>query len=367
VRSESVRRSVGHDVVTLGEPLVQLSPPSGGGLQTTGTLEVHPAGAEMNVAVGLARLGHRSAFIGRVGTDPFGSRILSELRSAGVDVSAVHQDPDRLTGVYLKDHTGTGTRVYYYRQGSAASAMSPADLGTVTAPSRWMHVTGVTAALSDSCAALLDEILTARPRRARISFDVNHRPALWPIARAGQALLDLARRADLVFVGRDEAAELWGTGSAEDVRRLLPDVPVLVVKDAAAGATSIRGGQVTTVPSLPVRVVEAVGAGDAFAAGYLSATLADAEERTALRWGHLFAARTLLSVADQADPPPPDLLAEAARREDSWWRGRELMQHAYLRGGQVSAGAVASGPGAAELRDGPEAAHARRAREQQEV
>jgi 2-dehydro-3-deoxygluconokinase len=320
------------EIVSLGEPLVQLSPPSGRRLQTTGALEVHTAGAEMNVAVGLARLGHRSAFVGRVGDDPFGARILDELRSAGVDVSAVRQDPRRPTGVYLKDHDGTGTSVYYYREGSAAAAMCPADLGSVPAGPRWLHVSGITAALSPSCAELLEALLGDRPGRVRVSFDVNHRPSLWQSARAARVLLDLARRADLVFVGRDEAAELWGTGSVEDVRRLLPEVPAVVVKDAGAGATSMRGSRVTTVRSLPVRVVEAVGAGDAFAAGYLSATLGQTDERTALRWGHLFAARALLSVADQVEPPPPDLLAEAARRDDSWWCGPELMRHAYLRG-----------------------------------
>jgi 2-dehydro-3-deoxygluconokinase len=320
------------DVVSLGEPLVQLSPPSGRTLQATGTLEVHTAGAEMNVALGLARLGHRSAFVGRVGEDPFGARILDELRSAGVDVSGVRQEPLLPTGIYLKDHDRTATSVYYYREGSAAAAMSPADLGSVPASPSWFHVSGITAALSPSCAALLDALLEDRPGRARVSFDVNHRPGLWPPRRAGQVLLALARRADLVFVGRDEAAELWGTGSADDVRRLLPDVPAVVVKDAGAGATSMRGAQVTTVRSLPVEVVEAVGAGDAFAAGYLSATLGETDERTALRWGHLFAARALLSVADQVEPPPPDLLAEAARREDSWWCGPELMRHAYLCG-----------------------------------
>ncbi|MEX5717795.1 sugar kinase [Geodermatophilus maliterrae] len=322
----------GPDVVTVGEPLVQLSPPSGRRLQEAGTLDVHTAGAEMNVAVGLARLGHRCAFVGRVGADPFGARILDELRGAGVDVSAVRRDPVRPTGVYLKDHDRGTTSVYYYREGSAAAAMGPADLGSVAASPRWFHVTGITAALSASCAALLDDLLAARPGRARISFDVNHRPGLWPDARAGQVLLDLARRADLVFVGRDEAARLWGTDTADDVRRLLPEVPVLVVKDAAAAATSMRGRQVTTVASLPVPVVEAVGAGDAFAAGYLSATLAETDERTALRRGHLFAARALLSVADQVEPPPPDLLADAADRDDSWWGGAELLQHPYLRG-----------------------------------
>ena len=362
--SEAVQYAAGHDVVTLGEPLVQLSPPAGRDLEGAETLEVHTAGAEMTVAVGLARLGPRSAFVGRVGRDPFGARILAELRSAGVDVSGVRQDPQRPTGIYLKDHDATRTNVYYYREGSAASAMGPADLGSLTASARWLHVTGVTAALSDSCAALLEELVDTPSPRPRISFDVNHRITLWPSSRAAQPLLELARRADVVFVGRDEAGELWGTDTAEDVRRLLPDVPVLVVKDAGEGATSMRGGQVTRVRSLPVRVVEAVGAGDAFAAGYLSATLSDADERTALRWGHLFAARTLLSVADQVDPPPPDLLAEAARRGDSWWRGAELMQHSYLRGPRWPVAAAAH---AAEARrEGSMVAHARIHAEQQE-
>ncbi len=228
------------DVVALGEPLVQLAPPSGGRLRTTGALEVHTAGAEMNVALGLARLGHRSAFVGRVGRDPFGARILDELRSAGVDVSGVVEDPRRPTGIYLKDHDGSRTSVYYYREGSAAAAMSPADLESVPSSARWFHVSGITAALSPSCAALLDALFQARPGRALVSFDVNHRPGLWPAAQAGEVLLELARRSDLVFVGRDEAAGLWGTGGTQDVRRLLPDVPVVVVKDAAAGATSVR-------------------------------------------------------------------------------------------------------------------------------
>lgn len=322
------------EVVTVGEPLIQLCPPRGRRLGTTDSLELHLAGAEMNVAVGLARLGHRSAFVSRVGTDPLGDRILEELRAAGVDVSAVRRDPRRPTGVYFKDHDGHRTGVHYYREGSAAAAMGPADLSGVPAGPRWFHVTGITAALSPSCAELLEGLLAARPSGTRVSFDVNHRAGLWPDGSAGEALLALARRADLVFVGRDEAAGLWGTDTVADVRRLLPDVPALVVKDAGTGATSVCGERVTTVPALPVHVVEPVGAGDAFAAGYLSAVLGDAGARTALRYGHLFAARALLSVADQVDPPPPDLLAAATDRDDGWWGGSALLDHPYLRAPQ---------------------------------
>jgi len=101
--------------------------------------------------------------------------------------------------------------------------------------------------------------------------------------------------------------------------------------DAAVAAASLCGRQVTPVPSLPVFVVEAVGAGDAFAAGYPSSPLAGTDERTALRAGHLFAAHALLSVADQVEPPPPDPLADAADRDDAWWGGADRLQHPHLR------------------------------------
>lgn len=311
---------------------MQLSPPRGGRLEVAGTLEVHTAGAEMNVAVGLARLGHRSAFVSRVGADPFGARIVNELRGAGVDVSNVREDPHRPTGIYVKDYDGARTSMYYYREGSAAAGMSSTDVPSLPVGPRWFHVTGITAALSPTCAALLDDLLAPRPDRVAVSFDVNYRPSLWSATQAAPALLGFARRADLVFVGRDEASALWGAGDADDVWRLLPDVPRLVVKDAAVGATSIRGDDFVTVPSLRVPVVEPVGAGDAFAAGYLSATLDAADERTALRGGHLFAAGALLTVADQVEPPPPELLTAAGRHDDSWWENTALLEHPYLRG-----------------------------------
>ena len=117
-------------------------------------------------------------------------------------------------------------------------------------------------------------------------------------------LLDLARAADLVFVGRDEAEQLWQASTADQVRALLPDVPLLVVKDADVGATSYTGARRVFVPAPRVDVVEAVGAGDAFAAGFLSGLLDDRTPEECLRLGHIMAAATLLSVADLAPFPP---------------------------------------------------------------
>ena len=131
-----------------------------------------------------------------------------------------------------------------------------------------------------------------------MSFDVNYRPGLWPVAVAAPALLALARRCDLAFVGRDEAEVLWGTTTADQVRALLGASARLVVKDGPAGAHAFHSGLRHFVPARRVEVVEPVGAGDAFAAGYLAAELAGDPPTAALHQGHRFAARALVTTGD---------------------------------------------------------------------
>ncbi|WP_228022597.1 sugar kinase [Streptomyces acidicola] len=299
------------DVVCLGETMAVLAPPDALPLADQPALRLSIGGAESNVACGLAALGHRAAWLSRVGDDPFGQRILTELASRGVEVSAVGTDPLHPTGVYFKDPGPDATRTHYYRRGSAASHMGPE---VARAPelhdTRIVHLSGITAALSDSCARLLEEIVVGRtpwtgdvsgtPSRPIVSFDVNHRPALWRDrgADAAQPLLDLARAADIVFVGRDEAEALWDTARPDEIAALLAPAPLVVVKDAEHGATSYSAGSRTFAPTPPVEVVEPVGAGDAFAAGYLSGVLHDHDEMTRLRLGHLTAAAVLRSRDD---------------------------------------------------------------------
>jgi 2-dehydro-3-deoxygluconokinase len=162
-----------------------------------------------------------------------------------------------------------------------------------------VHVSGVTAALSASCEQFVDDLFVrAHAHGVRVSFDVNHRPALWPDGGAADVLLDLARRADVCFVGRDEAEAVWGTSTADDVRALLPQVPLLIVKDGAIGATAFSQASRVFVPAPRVEVVEPVGAGDAFAAGALAALLRAPDLEPALAAGHERAALTLRSPHD---------------------------------------------------------------------
>ncbi|MDN3242725.1 sugar kinase [Glycomyces tritici] len=294
------------DVLCLGESMIVLAPAAAEPLRGAVDLHMGVAGAESNVAVALARLGARAAWCGKTGDDPLGRRIRDVLDDAGVDCALVQTDPDRPTGVYFKDPGPGGTRVHYYRRGSAASTMRPGHLAGIDAP-RLLHLSGITPVLSDTCAALVDELLIDRALDpALVSFDVNYRPALWPVSEAGPALRRLADAADIAFVGLDEAQVLWGTATAEDVRELLPGAGVLVVKDGGNGVTAFEGGKAVFAPAEPVDVVEPVGAGDAFAAGFLYGRLREASLEASMRLGHRLAAGALQTVGDLAPPPPPE-------------------------------------------------------------
>lgn len=319
----------GPDVVCVGETMAMLSPSDFRPLAVQSVLNLTVGGAESNVACALTALGHRAAWMGRVGADPFGERILADLAARGVDVAAVEYDPVHRTGVYFKD-TGPGpqhTEVHYYRHDSAASHMGP-ELARhpLLARARLLHLSGITAALSDNCAELVEELVTRRAVTGPVvSFDVNHRAALWPGGRdhAARTLLRLARAADVVFVGRDEAEALWGTRKPEEVRDLLAPTPLVVVKDAGHGATSYdrQGSDVAEVfvPAPRSRVVERVGAGDAFAAGYLAALLEGRDAAGRLRLGHLVAAATLATRADIPTVPSRPELDRLLALDDAAW------------------------------------------------
>ncbi|WDG29014.1 sugar kinase [Streptomyces sp. CA-278952] len=372
------------DVVCLGESMVTFLPSQPGRLADVPSFGRGIGGAESNVACALAAAGHRAAWVGRVGADGFGDHLVETIASYGVDTSAVRRDPVRPTGIYFRTATDRGTdthEVAYYRAGSAASAMSPDNVPYEDLlAGRVLHLSGITAALSADCLALLRELTAARPGRPLVSFDVNHRPHLW---RGGDAdasvLLELARRSDLVFVGEDEAEEAWGIVGAEAIRAALPEPAVVVVKRGSAGATvfasglrpgprsSIAGGAenapasrsaeggvaenapasrsaegggagnaagagstgaggaesaadtVTLVPALRVDVVAAVGAGDAFAAGFLSATLRGLPVRDRVRHGHLMAAAVLTVPGDLTDPPARDHADRLVALDDEGW------------------------------------------------
>lgn len=296
-------------VACVGEPLAVLTPPVGSTLEDAASFVVGVAGAELNVAIHLARLGVPARFVGAVGEDPFGRRIVATLRAEGVDVSAVAVRPVRPTGFYFKEHQRAPRAVYYYRRGSATAMFPPGPAAVFATDVAHVHLSGITVALSDPAREAVGALLARRAAdraagqpHPTVSFDVNFRAALWAAEAAGPALVAAAERADLVFVGLDEARAVWGCATAADVRRLLPRVPELVVKDSERPVTifTADAAPVQVAPEA-VRVIEPVGAGDAFAAGYLAARRAGACPAAAARAGHGLAAHVMGSIGDQGE------------------------------------------------------------------
>lgn len=294
--------------VTIGETMALVTPAPPAPLATAQTFEIHPAGAESNVALFLAALKHRVAWASRLGADPLGDRVRDFIAAGGVDTSLVDRPSTHPTGTFFKDPApaddgAASTTVHYYRAGSAASTMDREfaeslpwkDIGLV-------HVSGVNPALSPQCAEMTSAVIELAHRHgSTVSLDVNHRPALWSAADAAPVLADYARRCDIVLVGRDEAERLWDTSTADAIAQLLPEPDQLVIKDAEIGATAyVRadGASPVFVPAPPVDVVEPVGAGDAFAAGYLSGWLDGRPVPERLAEGHRMAGVALRSVAD---------------------------------------------------------------------
>lgn len=317
------------DIACLGETMVMIAPQPGGHLDANSSFVLRSGGAESNVARSVAALGHTTAWLSALGDDPFASLILDELRGAGVDVAHVASSTQHPTGVYFKNPRDAITDVYYYRSGSAASHLAPAILEEWKRLSpRIVHVSGITSALSTSCLALISAVVKERVfGDSLISFDVNYRPKLWSTEHAAPILLDLARSSDIVFVGRDEAETLWQTRTAEEICEALGSPDHIVVKDGAIEATEFAAGQQVTVPAPAVDVVDVVGAGDAFAAGWLSSLLGGDGAVRRLRAGHLVASLVLRSPSDSAELPDQHTIAGLLGADPREWNSTGAGPH----------------------------------------
>lgn len=316
----------GLDVVAVGETMIMLVPEGGTSLSESTRFATHIGGAESNVAMNLARLGLTVRWASVMSDDPLGKRVAREIEAAGVDVAAIVWRHSDQTGMYLKDPSAEATQVYYYRQGSAARLLDESIwLDERLHDARVLHLSGITPALSESARLAVEEAVFRRYTRAdKISFDVNYRPALWDVASAAPVLQELADAADIVFVGLDEAHALWGCRTADAVRAILPGPACLIVKDGPVGAHAFAPEGRIFVPSLSVEVIEPVGAGDAFAAGFIKGVVDGLGTAKSLRLGHLLAAKALAIHGDVPEPPPWAWLAKQLEISDEEWSRASL-------------------------------------------
>jgi len=297
---------VSADVVTFGEALVALVADEGRPLVSPGSFTPFVAGAEANVAIGLARLGRSVSFIGRVGADGLGQLVRNGLRGEGIDVQWLRDDPTAPTGALARDRRALPpAEVVYLRRGSAASQLSPADIadaGETITSARWLHVTGITPALSESClAALWSALDFARAGSVKVSLDVNLRRRLWSDAEAASVLRDVAERCDLVIAGEDEAVLLCGSAAPAVLAERFD--AEAIVKLGARGAAGFRDGETAGDGGIGVAPVDVVGAGDAFTAGYLDALLDGVALPEALRRANACGAIAVASVGDATGLP----------------------------------------------------------------
>lgn len=267
------------EVVTFGESMVLFSSDRNLPLEYVHQFHRQMAGAESNVAIGLTKLGHRVGWFSKLGNDPFGRYVLHQVRGYGIDTSRCLYSNDAPTGVYFKEQRSPGkTQVYYYRQHSAASQLEPEELDEdYLANFKILHLTGITPALSESCLAFTRRaIASAKKQGLKIVFDPNVRWKLWSSReKAREVLLELACASDYVLPGLDEGELLTGCSKPEEIAATLltSGAAGVVVKLGKKGAYYKSQESSGYVASFSAEEVDPVGAGDAFAAGFISGLL----------------------------------------------------------------------------------------------
>ena len=298
------------DVVTLGESMVLLLAEQPGPMREATTFRRYIAGAESNLAIGLSRLGQRAGWFSRVGDDEFGRALVFRIRGEGVDTSHVVRDAGAPTGLVIRERREVGPiEQVYYRRGSAASRLSPADLDAeYIGNARFLHLTGITPALSESCRQTVFAAADmARAAGLKVVLDPNYRSKLWAPPQFREVLRSLASRCDILLPGMDEALLLTGQSNPEmAARELLSLGPRLVViKLGADGALALEAeGKVTRSPAVRIeRIVDPVGAGDAFAAGLLTGLLRAFSLEDALALANRCGALAMLSPGDMEALP----------------------------------------------------------------
>ena len=276
------------------------------------------AGAESNVAIGLMRLGVRARWVSKLGQDELGAAVHAALDAEGLDLRWTAWEPDAPTGLFFKVRSGGRSAVRYYRSGSAASRLAPGDVPDDALEGvRLVHLTGITLALSGGCRELVVNLARrARERGALVQFDPNFRPSLWAGAQAAlYAQRPLLGLIDWYLCGVDEASALFGT---RDDDELLEAMVTAGIKHAAV-RVGARGSLVMTPAGVvEVRppyadradVLDDVGAGDAFAAGFAFGLLRNWPPERCARAGHTIAVHALRGAGDWETLPHLDDVAE---------------------------------------------------------
>jgi 2-dehydro-3-deoxygluconokinase len=301
-REQGTNQMFHPEVITFGETMALMMPANSKGIEYSSEFQGLFGGAESNVAIGVSRLGHRVGWFSRLGKDPLGSMILKKIRGEGVDVSRVEMTTEAPTGLMLREVVSGKTSVYYYRKGSAASTLKPEHLDEeYIKQAKYLHVTGITPALSESCRETAKEAMRiARKHGVKVCFDPNLRLKLWSIDEARKVLLEMAKEADYFLPGLDELKLLYQTESFDEIIKLLGELKaVSIVKGGEDETYVVEQGKVSAVPYFKAeRVVDTVGAGDGFCAGFFVGLLKGYSHIEAVRLGNLIGSMVVQMEGD---------------------------------------------------------------------
>jgi 2-dehydro-3-deoxygluconokinase len=309
------------DLVTFGEALIRLSPTHDRAQAAPGIVG-HVGGAELNVAIGAARLGATARWVSRLPDNALGRYVDGVARTHGVETSVQWvSDAGARVGTYFLDE-GTAPRqasVVYDRAGSAFSRIAPGSVNweSVLKDARWFHVTGISPALSDSAATATREALAAaRSLGITISYDVNYRVKLWDAPRAREVQEPLLEYVDVLVVSRDDARTVFGVDGATAAesakslaRRFRLRTVVVTTRDEADGTGAVVYGDdgIHVAPQFVAIIVERVGTGDAFTAALIASRLADRGWDEAVRRASAAAALKLSMRGDFFVGQPADI------------------------------------------------------------
>lgn len=292
------------DVVTIGETMVLFTPQVSGPLRYNEQFHRTIGGAESNVAIALSRLGHQAGWISQLGEDEFGLYVRNYIRGEGVDTSAVKFTNQFPTAVFFKEsNPGQDPKVYYYRKGSAASEMKPEDLDEeYISRAKYVHLTGITPALSSSSKETIYKVIElAKKNGQQIIFDPNVRLKLWSKEEAADVLADIAGKCDIALPGVEEGELVTGEKEPEKIANafLEKGAKVVVVKLGADGAYYATKEENAYVSGFKVeQIIDTVGAGDGFAAGFISGLLRGWDYERAVKLGNRIGSFALTVAGD---------------------------------------------------------------------
>lgn len=292
------------DIITIGETMAVFTPNTNGPLRYIHEYTTHIAGAESNTAIGVQKLGHTARWISRLGNDELGQYVLNTIRSEGVDTSGVIIDDNFRTGLMIKEFSLVNdTKVYYYRENSAASHLDAADISEeLIKDAKILHFTGITPILSASCSEMIEKAMgIAQKYDVKISFDPNIRLKLWENHDYFSLINDILLNSNIILLGLNEAEHLLHTHRVDEIIDILfhsEKLEYVAIKDGSNGAYVATRAETLFIPPFPCNSIDPIGAGDAFNAGFLSGIL---EQKTLKICGEFAGIAGALSTQTRGD------------------------------------------------------------------